>query len=106
MIEITLKHGVCSYSVIGFVQYAAMLLSKNMFLRSALKIGKVAMSLLLKRYESSDLIPKLYPSYYGLVAIHTEKIQDCTDMLRNAYKGKKLKSNHFSLPNIENLASS
>lgn len=89
MIHITLEHGVCSDSVVGLVQFAVVLCQdSNAHISAANHIGRVAMTLLLKRFDASILLPKLYYAYYGFVAIHTEKIQTCMAMLRNGFKGE------------------
>jgi len=86
MVQLTMKHGVCKHSIMGFVQYAAMLCVNNTAdIQAASRIGKAAMSCLKKRFHSADQLPRVYFAYYGLVAFHTEPLQSCADMLRQGF---------------------
>ncbi|KAL7526795.1 LOW QUALITY PROTEIN: hypothetical protein ACHAXR_005057, partial [Thalassiosira sp. AJA248-18] len=87
MIRISFEHGICRYSILGFIQYAAILCHKSsIYIKSACRIGKLGMKLLKqRRFDSSDL-GMLYYTYYVFVAVHDEKIQTCTDKLRHGYK--------------------
>ncbi|KAL7538257.1 hypothetical protein ACHAXR_008411, partial [Thalassiosira sp. AJA248-18] len=89
MINLSLKHdGVCQDSVFAFVQYAAVLCQQcNLApdIEEACRVGKAAMSLL-KRFDSPEIVPKVYFCYFGFVAVHTEPLQVCTDNLRKGFE--------------------
>ena len=106
MVQLSIIHGLCKNSILGFIQYAAMLCQSKAAkdIQLACKIGKTAIHLL-KRFDSSkELISTLFFLYYGFVAIHMEPIQSCADMLRRGFdigmsSGETLSaffnSNHF-----------
>lgn len=88
MIEITLANGVCSDSVIAFVLYSSTLCHQSiLYIETACRVGRWAMSILLKRYHSPELLAKLYFNYYGFIVIHTQPFEECIEKLRNGYKG-------------------
>lgn len=90
MIHLSLEHGVCPDSVFGFVQYAAMICQSSKLvpsIKEACRVGKAVMSLL-KRFDSAEIVPKVYFCYYGFVAVHTEPLQLCADKLRKGFEGK------------------
>jgi len=88
MVELTMKHGICKYSVMGFVMYAAVLCGKSSTskdIKFASYIGKAAITCLKKRFQAAVQVPKVYFSYYGYVAFHTEPLQLCAQMLRQGF---------------------
>lgn len=85
VVQLTMEHGVCTYSMIGFVQFAAVLVAATKNIRGASCIGKAAMSVFTKRFYSAEQVPRMYRVYYGLVACHTESLQSCADMLCQAF---------------------
>lgn len=88
MIQLTMEHGFCKYSTMGFINYAMVLCSSNMAkerILSAARLGKAALSCSKKRCHSSDQLPSIYCVYYGFVAFHTEPLQSCADMLRKGF---------------------
>lgn len=87
-VKFTMKHGICNYSIIGFVQFATVLCSNKVTkdITGAARVGKAAISCLKTRFHSSiEQLPKLYFSYYGLVAFHVEPLQSCADMIRQGF---------------------
>jgi hypothetical protein len=87
IVQLTMKNGLCIYSIIGFVHYAMVLLSSNNAknVESASRIGKAAMSCFRERYNTTNMLPFLYSVYYGHIAFHTEPLHACTDMLRQGF---------------------
>ncbi|KAL7546858.1 hypothetical protein ACHAWF_010187 [Thalassiosira exigua] len=88
VVQLTMEHGISQYSIMGLVQYAAVLCNTKTqhAIQSASIIGKAAMSCLKQRLPSAEeLIAKLYYTYYGLIAFHTEPLQSCADMLRQGF---------------------
>jgi len=87
MTQLTMEHGVCKDSMMGFVQYATMLSGKNTVkdVQDASRIGKAAMSCLKKRFGAADQLPQYHYMYYGHVAYHTEPFQACADMVRQGF---------------------
>jgi hypothetical protein len=88
MVELTMKNGLCEYSILGFVQFAAILHSSKMTkngIECASLVGGAAMSCWKMRYLSSGQLPDLYSVYYGFIAHHTEPLQTCADMLRQGF---------------------
>jgi len=88
MIQISMTHGICKFSSLGFVQYAAMLCVDNTVIdiEEACKIGKLAISLL-KRFDSAtDQISKILYTYYGMVSMYTEPVQSCVNNLRRGFE--------------------
>jgi hypothetical protein len=88
MVQLTMEKGLCKSSIIGFISFAMALCEgkiekKN--IEDASRIGKAAMSLLMKRYHTTGLLPNLYLVYYGYVAFHTEQLQVCADMLQQGF---------------------
>ena len=89
MVEYTMEKGLCKYSILGFVQFASVLLSSKIGDKKGIKIasqiGKAAMSCSKTRYHTSDILPNLYMGYYGFIAPYTEPLQTCADMLRQGF---------------------
>ena len=88
MVRLTMKNGLCTYSIVGFVQYAMVLLSSNNAnncVESASRIGKAAMSCYRERYNTAYMSPALYSIYYGHIAFHTEPLHTCAVMLRQGF---------------------
>jgi hypothetical protein len=88
IVQLTMKNGLSRYSIIGFAQYATVLLSSNNVknrVESASRIGKAAMSCYRERYNTAYILPALYSLYYGHVAFHTEPLHACADMLRQGF---------------------
>ena len=88
VVQLTMENGLSVYSIFGFVQFAAMLLSINFAkkgIESASQIGKAAMSCFRKRYNTATQLPTLYLVYYGFIAINTEPLQLCAEMLRQGF---------------------
>jgi hypothetical protein len=85
MAQLTMENGLCKYSILGFVQYAAFLCVGKIDkkgIESASQIGKAAMSCSRKRYHTSDILPNLYMLYYSFIGHYAEPLQLCADMLR------------------------
>mmetsp|Transcript_29918 Transcript_29918/g.63460 ORF Transcript_29918/g.63460 Transcript_29918/m.63460 type:complete len:393 (-) Transcript_29918:234-1412(-) len=89
MVRLTLEHGVCQDSVFGFTMFATVLCQQcnlpTPVIREACRVGKAVMPLL-KRFDSSEIMPSVYGCYYGFVAVHTEPLQLCADNLRKGFK--------------------
>ena len=73
LVEISLDHGVTKYSAIGYA-YTSFMLSIYKKMRQANRYGKVALDLLARFEDSSQLI-LVYLSYYGFVGAIFEPIQ-------------------------------
>ena len=88
MVQYTMEKGLCKYSIAGFVQYAMLLCTSKITkvdIEGALRIAKAAMSCSKTRYDRTDQLPFLYCVYYGFVAVYTEPLQTCADMLRQGF---------------------
>ncbi len=88
MVRLTMKNGLCTYSIVGFVQFAMVLLSSNnaeMDIEGASRIAKAAMVCSKARYNSTEQLPNLLCFYYGCIAFHTEPLQTCAVMLRQGF---------------------
>jgi hypothetical protein len=88
MVQLTMKNGLCTYSIVGFVQFAMVLLSSNNAnncVESASRIGKAAMSCYRERYNTAYMSPALYSIYYGHIAFHTEPLHTCAVKLRQGF---------------------
>ncbi|KAL3809613.1 hypothetical protein ACHAXA_011792 [Cyclostephanos tholiformis] len=84
MVQLTMKNGLCKYSIEGFIHLAMALCSKTVTkknIEDASQIGKAAMACYRNRYNASDQLPRLCGFYYGFFAWHTESLQMCADML-------------------------
>ena len=89
IVKLSLEHGIFKDSILGFLQYSAILCQQTkpgLPIDNACRVGKVAMKLL-DRFDSSDLIARTHFCYYGVVATHTEPLQHCTDQLRKGFEG-------------------
>ena len=90
--QLSLEHGVCPDSVFGFVQYAAMVCQQcklALGIQEACRVGKACMSLL-KKFDSPEMVPKVYFCYLGFVATHTEPLQMCAKNLVRVLKVSSL----------------
>ncbi|KAL3773705.1 hypothetical protein ACHAW5_001041 [Stephanodiscus triporus] len=88
MVQLTMKNGLCKYSIMGFISFAMALCDSKIAkkdIEDASRIGKAAMSCWMKRYHTTELLPNLYLVYYGSFAFHTEPLQVCADMLRQGF---------------------
>mmetsp|Transcript_7945 Transcript_7945/g.17919 ORF Transcript_7945/g.17919 Transcript_7945/m.17919 type:complete len:1329 (+) Transcript_7945:91-4077(+) len=85
MVQLTIKHGVCKYSIMGLVQYAAGVLNSAKDIQGASRIGNAAMSCWKKRFHRAEMLPNLYVVYYGLVAFYSKPLQNTIDMLRQGF---------------------
>jgi hypothetical protein len=91
MVQLTMRNGLCEYSILGFVHLSAMLHSSHFsnIVRNDIacvsRIGRAVMSCWKTRYHSSMQLPKLYSAYYGFIAHYTEPLQTCADMLRQGF---------------------
>ncbi|KAL3817372.1 hypothetical protein ACHAXA_005007 [Cyclostephanos tholiformis] len=90
MVQLTMKNGLCKYSILGFVQFAAMLCN-NKFAKMigsialATRIGKAAMSCSTKRYHTLEQLPNINLVFYSHIAFRTEPLQTCADMFRQGF---------------------
>jgi hypothetical protein len=88
MVRLTMKNGLCIYSIIGFVQYAMVLSSDKiakMDIEGASRIAKAAIVCSKTRYDTTEQLPNILCFYYGCIAFHTEPLQTCADMLRQGF---------------------
>ena len=115
IVALTMRHGMCKYSIIGLCQYAAVKGSSMSVkdIKEASRVGKASMFCLNKRFHPTEVVsqvpiiiselfdccvfslsrahaspPIIHLSvsiYYGLVAFHTEPLQLCADMLRQSF---------------------
>jgi len=87
MIRISLEHGVSLDSVVGLVIYSGVYCQQSKLpnIREACRIGKVAMSML-KRFDSSEVLPRVNCFYYGFTAVHVLPLQVCSANLRKGFK--------------------
>jgi len=94
MVQLTMKHGICQWSLFGLVQFAAMLNDSRMakgiwdglsFSGDASRIGRAAISCWKKRFQTTEQLPIIYAAYYGRVAYQTESFQSCADMLQQGF---------------------
>ena len=51
----------------------------------ASRMGEAAISCYKKRFQTTELLPKLYHDYYGFVAFNTEPLLLCAGKLRQAF---------------------
>jgi len=88
MIRISLEHGVSLDSVVGLVMYAGVLCQQSKLpnIREACRIGKVAMSMLKRFVNSSDILPRVNFCYYGFTAVHVLPLQVCSANLRKGFE--------------------
>ena len=103
MIRLSLDHGMCKDSILGFVQYAAGICHHStdaIHVQEACRIGKEAMALLGRFGSSPDIKPKLCLIYYSYVAPCTEPQQNCTKYLRKGFEGEQT-----NLPHLYSIAS-
>ncbi|KAL7548021.1 hypothetical protein ACHAWF_011302 [Thalassiosira exigua] len=75
MVQLTMEHGLSPYSIMAFVQYAAMMCSNVMVanIKAACGIAKLAMAARKRFGSSTGQVPILFP-YYAFVAIYTEQV--------------------------------
>jgi len=88
MVRLTLEHGVCEDSILGLVSYCGFIChatKQASVIREMGRVGKVVMNML-KRFDSSAIMPNVYHIYYGYIAVHTAPVQLCTDNLRVGFK--------------------
>jgi len=88
MAHLTLEHGVCEDSVLGLVIYCGFICQSTKqasVIREMGRVGKVIMNLL-KRFDSSAIMPYVYHFYYGYMSTHTVPLQLCTYNLRVGFK--------------------
>ncbi|KAL7552242.1 hypothetical protein ACHAWF_015466 [Thalassiosira exigua] len=86
LLELTFDHGVSKYSIMGLVQFATVLNGKLVGdIGESYKVGKMAWKLM-TRFDATDLLPGVYLSYYGYIAVHIEPLQACADMLKRGFE--------------------
>ncbi len=88
MVGLTMENGLCKHSIIGLVQFAVVLCSDKMAkkgIESASRIGKATMSCYRERYQTAEILSRLYTVYYCFIAPFTEPLQTCADMLRKGF---------------------
>ncbi|KAL7553425.1 hypothetical protein ACHAWF_016711 [Thalassiosira exigua] len=81
VVQLSLEHGLCEDSVVGIDQYAGVLLEKCKeipAIREACRVAKAAMTLHRERYDSSEIVPRLY---FGFVGHYFEPMKVCADSL-------------------------
>jgi hypothetical protein len=69
MVQLTMKNGLCKYSILAFIQFAAILCSNKIpkivhCFDLGLRLGKAAMSCSTKRYHTSELQPNMLDTWY------------------------------------------
>jgi hypothetical protein len=77
VVQQTMENGLCKHSFGGLFTLAAILCGNILpkkDIKSAMKIGKAAMSCFTQRYNTSEQIPEIYASYYCFVAWRTEPL--------------------------------
>ena len=55
-----------------------------------------------KRFDSSEMVPKICFCYFGFVGVHTEPLQVCSENLRKGFEGKGLLQ--YSQGNLASLS--
>ena len=102
MLQLTMLHEVCKYSITGFVQFAAMLCGNKLLkdIEVASRIEGGAIYFATKRFHTTEQLPKFYFAYYGFVAFNTEPLQSCAAMLRQGFNvGLLLEENETDFHN-------
>jgi hypothetical protein len=90
MVQLTMKNGLCKYSILGFIQFAAMLCN-NKYTRMvggigiATRIGKAAMACSTNRYLMLDGPPNLNLVYYTTIGFRLEPLQTCAVKFRQGF---------------------
>ena len=72
----------CKESILGFIEYAAVLCGGGKDIEVALRLGKAAMSCFKKRYHSEIMTSRLTIFYYSFLAFYIEPLQSSADMFR------------------------
>ncbi len=88
MVQITMQNGLCRYSLICLSIYAMVLCSDKLVyndIEGALQMGKAAISVLKKRYHTSQTLANLNLCYHGYIAFYTEPLQTCAEMLQQGF---------------------
>ena len=88
MVQHTMKNGICKHSISSFLSLATILGGNTLpkkDIATSTKVGKAAMSCLTQRYNTTELIPESYGTYYGFVAWRTEPLQTCTKKLGQGF---------------------
>eukprot|EP00584_Thalassiosira_punctigera_P010333 CAMPEP_0172526094 /NCGR_PEP_ID=MMETSP1067-20121228/1094_1 /TAXON_ID=265564 ORGANISM="Thalassiosira punctigera, Strain Tpunct2005C2" /NCGR_SAMPLE_ID=MMETSP1067 /ASSEMBLY_ACC=CAM_ASM_000444 /LENGTH=1314 /DNA_ID=CAMNT_0013309531 /DNA_START=85 /DNA_END=4029 /DNA_ORIENTATION=- len=88
MVQLTMQHGKCKHSLLGFVQYAAVGCGHNTVtvIQEFCRIGKLAMNVL-KHFDSrADIVSRLYLIYYAFVASYSEQIQSSVNNLHRGFE--------------------
>jgi len=86
IVQLSLEHGFCKYSAVGMIQYATILAGQLINdVQGAYKIGKMVLKLS-ERFDAMDIMPYIYMTYYGYIAVHIEPFQSCADMLKRGFE--------------------
>ncbi len=90
MVQLTMKNGLCKYSIMGFIQFAAVLCNNKYTkmvggIAIASRIGKAAMACSTMRYHILEELPNLNLVYYTTIGFRTEPLQTCADMFRQGF---------------------
>jgi len=86
LVEISLEHGFCKYSALGIMQYSMVLVGKLIHdVQGGYRVGKMALKLLDRFDDATDILPPTYLVYYGFIAVHIEPLQSCACMLKRGF---------------------
>ncbi|KAL3800186.1 hypothetical protein HJC23_001107 [Cyclotella cryptica] len=83
IVNLSLRHGLCSDSPLGLVVYAVSLLNTD--IDEAYRLGKLGLSLH-ETFDSKEKHPRLKCAVYGFLAFYREPLQSVVDLLKNNYR--------------------
>lgn len=87
VIDLTLQHGLTKFSLMGIIQYLAVLLQSGLVLdvKGACDMGKAALSLM-SRFDMTDLAATCAFVHFGFAAHYSDPFQCCEDQLKQAFE--------------------
>jgi hypothetical protein len=88
MVQHTMENGMCKHSISSFLSLATILGGNTLpkkDIATSTKVGNAVMSCFTQRYNTTELIPESYGTYYGFVAWRTEPLQTCAKKLGQGF---------------------
>jgi len=100
IVELTLHHGICQYSVAGFAALGTIMISVKGDVEAGYRLGKFSTSLLGK-FDSDVVASQVAASVYGVINVLVEPAQANIERLRNGYRRGLLGGNiEMAMTNI------
>jgi predicted ATPase len=85
MIQLTMRHGICAISSIGFGVYGALLIGAMGEIKEGFRYGRLGLEVL-DKFNADEWIPRMYSIYFSMVDHWTQPLSASLDPFVEGYR--------------------